>query len=493
MATTTSNLQFVLSAKDEASKVIKGVGSAVQGIGKGLTTFAKVSGVAFAAVGTAATAFGVQSLRAFSESEKEMAKFNATMKTLGKVGEQSKSKILEVSQAMVKMGFDDEQTANTLAMFMQRTKDVTKAQDLLQVSMDLSRQKGIDLAQASAMVNLVLSGNARALKAYGIELKDGQDPLKALAELQGKVAGQTQAFADTTAGKIQILSVTWQNFKESIGAALGEYAVPLLTKLTEWATSEQFSASVQRIVEQIGLLPEYFNTAKTAVLDWWASFMEATEWSRSFISEMMMPAILLLRDTFVGSWIQIKEAIEPVRPQLEQLGKILGGVLTVAIVAVGYAITGVVVALTTFVTFVTRAVFGVIELLTLKFEAMFQKIEEIKAAWQRLKDLMAKGISATISIFKKDKKDEDKESGKQFGGEVMMNHPYVVGEKGPEVFVPSQSGNIKQFGQMGGSTTVTVNFNNASVRSEGDLQMIVASVKKALRAENLYAEQGINV
>jgi len=48
--------------------------------------------------------------------------------------------------------------------------------------------------------------------------------------------------------------------------------------------------------------------------------------------------------------------------------------------------------------------------------------------------------------------------GKALGGPVVAGTPYLVGEKGPELFVPQSSGNITPNGQLGGSTIV-VNVN----------------------------------
>lgn len=50
------------------------------------------------------------------------------------------------------------------------------------------------------------------------------------------------------------------------------------------------------------------------------------------------------------------------------------------------------------------------------------------------------------------------------GGAVMQNKPYVVGERGPELFVPGQSGTIIPNGQMGG-TSVTYNINAVDSQS----------------------------
>jgi phage-related minor tail protein len=50
------------------------------------------------------------------------------------------------------------------------------------------------------------------------------------------------------------------------------------------------------------------------------------------------------------------------------------------------------------------------------------------------------------------------------GGPVSANSPYIVGERGPELFMPSGSGTIipnDQMGSMGGQTNVTNNYINA--------------------------------
>ena len=54
---------------------------------------------------------------------------------------------------------------------------------------------------------------------------------------------------------------------------------------------------------------------------------------------------------------------------------------------------------------------------------------------------------------------------RQGGGPVEANRPYVVGERGMEVVIPSQSGRVVPNDQIGGQTIV-VNFNGA-VQGEG--------------------------
>ena len=58
------------------------------------------------------------------------------------------------------------------------------------------------------------------------------------------------------------------------------------------------------------------------------------------------------------------------------------------------------------------------------------------------------------------------------GGPVGMKNPYIVGERGPELFVPNQSGNIipnhDLAGIGGGSTNIVVNVDASGSSAEGD-------------------------
>ena len=50
-------------------------------------------------------------------------------------------------------------------------------------------------------------------------------------------------------------------------------------------------------------------------------------------------------------------------------------------------------------------------------------------------------------------------SPRAMGGPVTAGRPYLVGERGPEIFVPGRTGGIVPNGQMGGSVTVNQTIN----------------------------------
>ncbi|MBM3365354.1 MAG: hypothetical protein FJY48_06545, partial [Betaproteobacteria bacterium] len=75
------------------------------------------------------------------------------------------------------------------------------------------------------------------------------------------------------------------------------------------------------------------------------------------------------------------------------------------------------------------------------------------------------------------------------GGPARAGSPYIVGEKGPELFVPGSSGTVipnDRMTQMGGSaggTTVNISYNIQSGVSRAELQPILENERKRLKAE----------
>jgi len=57
---------------------------------------------------------------------------------------------------------------------------------------------------------------------------------------------------------------------------------------------------------------------------------------------------------------------------------------------------------------------------------------------------------------------------KALGGAVSAGQPYLVGERGPELFVPGAQGNIVPNNAMGGGASVTVNVDASGSSVEGD-------------------------
>jgi hypothetical protein len=70
------------------------------------------------------------------------------------------------------------------------------------------------------------------------------------------------------------------------------------------------------------------------------------------------------------------------------------------------------------------------------------------------------------------------------GGSVNPNQPFLVGERGPELFTPASYGNITRNSQMGGGINITITGNSFMGR-EGIAEAISADIMKALKREVL--------
>jgi hypothetical protein len=89
---------------------------------------------------------------------------------------------------------------------------------------------------------------------------------------------------------------------------------------------------------------------------------------------------------------------------------------------------------------------------------------------------LAKGISTAILGVR------------AMGGPVSANSPYVVGERGPELFVPHASGSIvsnSNMNQGGGSSgsSINVNYNIAAGVTRNELAPILEQERRRLKAE----------
>lgn len=64
------------------------------------------------------------------------------------------------------------------------------------------------------------------------------------------------------------------------------------------------------------------------------------------------------------------------------------------------------------------------------------------------------------------------------GGPVMGGQPYIVGERGPELFVPGRSGSIVANERMGGMTISSLTVNWSSTGGEDEFEQFVAKLER---------------
>ena len=80
--------------------------------------------------------------------------------------------------------------------------------------------------------------------------------------------------------------------------------------------------------------------------------------------------------------------------------------------------------------------------------------------------------------------------GRAAGGSVSPNTPYMVGERGPEMFVPNVGGQIMNQGQMGGGGQSIV-VNQSINLSTGVTQTVRAELMQALPQINSMTKASV--
>ena len=244
-------IQFLLEAENKTKEAFKEVNDNLEKskinidkIADVSKTVAKVSGIAFGAI---ATEVGL-AMNAYADSEAQLAKVDAILGTLSETilnasggMEELRGQIDEISEQNIKLGFDDEDTAESLAKLTSATGDFTEAQELNNLAMDLARYKNIDLGTATEALMKMNAGSARELKALGIEVEDNMTKEQMFGVVMEKTAGQAENYAGTMKGKMEIMRLSMQNVQEAIGQGLqpafeklATILMPIIEKISTW-------------------------------------------------------------------------------------------------------------------------------------------------------------------------------------------------------------------------------------------------------------------
>jgi hypothetical protein len=186
------------------------------------------AGLAVAALG--AVAF--DAVKAFAEDDAAAQKLATT---LGNVTGATDAQVESVEDFITKTSLAaavaDDELRPALDSLVRGTGDVTKAQDLLSLALNVSAGTGKDLGAVSDALSKAFNGNLGPLKkldpALAKLVKSGASADEVFAALGETFAGQASTAANTTAGKMKNLSIQMGEFKESIGAAVA----PLVEKL----------------------------------------------------------------------------------------------------------------------------------------------------------------------------------------------------------------------------------------------------------------------
>lgn len=461
----------ILADVDDLRKKLTEGSTEVQGFGDKVSDFGKKAGIAFAAAGAAAAAYAgkllVDGVKSAIEDEAAQAKLAGTLERVAGATKETVAGVeAYITKTALAKGVTDDQLRPAFDRLVRSTGDVKGAQEGLNLALDISSATGKSLESVTAAVGKALDGNATALGkvAGGFEASElkGKTFSDLLPILTERFGGAAQEQAETFAGKMDRLSIAFDEAKETVGSFVLDAITPLVTNFVD-----KIIPAISTIATDIGekLQPVFDDisvfiteTVLPAFKSLWG-FLNGT--LIPILSGVFLTALRGIRDVFDKVAGKIKDnkdnfeeyykAVKPVIDWLaDKVAPVLKGAVSLAFNVLGTALGGVVDAFGLLAGAIAKAVNGVKDLINL-----------VK------NNPVVKGVSGLI--------DKVFGGGKASGGSVNAGTSYLVGEKGPELFTPKMNGTIIPNNRLNGGSSVTnININvTGALDREGVARQIV--------------------
>jgi hypothetical protein len=214
------------------------------------------------------------------------------------------------------LGITDDELRPAYAGLLRATGSVTKAQKLSAIAFDIAASKGLPLKTVTNALEKAYGGNYIALTKLAPEyrdmIKNGASFEEVMKKLATATGGAAAGAADTFQGKLRILNVQFDEFKETIGNAL----IPVLTVLLDFIM-DKIVPAFERLGDFVG---NFGKTMKTDGVD--VAVKDAFGKVVSFLKDDALPAIgKALTD--LG-----KAFVDWIKPRYKPMLTALGGLIS---------------------------------------------------------------------------------------------------------------------------------------------------------------------
>ena len=278
----------ILADVDQLKKSLNSANNDVENSSSKLGEFSKKAGVAFAAAAAAAGAYAIKlavdGVKAAIEDEAAQIRLATALKNAtGATDEMIASVEKQILKTSLATGVADEKLRPALQRLSLSTNDVTKAQDLLNLALDISQATGKGLDSVANALGKAYDGNTAALGKLGVGLSTAELKAMSFTEVQTKLSdlfgGAAAANSETFAGRLQILKVTFDEAKESIGARL----LPIIQQLVEFV--------VNKVVPALGRFADFFKPITKAIDDNKESFILFIEFIQTYVVPVLVTVL----------------------------------------------------------------------------------------------------------------------------------------------------------------------------------------------------------
>jgi phage-related protein len=471
---------------DGLRKGVNGAQNEVSGFGDKVKKFGKIAGAAFAAAGVAAAAYAgkllVDGVKAAIEDEAAQAKLATTLTNVtGATTKQIAAVESQILKTSLLTGLTDDELRPSFERLVRATNDSDSALKLQSLAIDVAAGSGKSLEAVTNAMAKAQEGNAASLAKLGIGLSAAELKTMSMEEITAKLAetfgGQASQQADTFQGKMQRLQVAFAEGKETVGSFVLDAITPMVSGFVN-----SVIPAVQKLAEELGpKLTPIFTALTEYIRDFVIPTFQAI-WQ--FITEFVIPAIGSVLSPIIDG---LRSAFEKVTSKIGENEQKLKPLLALFKV------------IATFVRDVYAPVLG--KILGTAFDTLGTAIGIVIGLFANLVDVVNKAFNAIKSIVNFIKNNPVTQAlggvidnvfggGRALGGPVNRGTSYVVGERGPELFVPTTNGKIIPNGGMGSGGGSIINLTvNGAIDAEGTARTIIDVLNRSSSRGTLGAGQ----
>jgi len=243
MATGNRTLKLsILADVDDLKKKLGEADKAVEDNSNKISEFGKKAATAFAVAAAAAVAYGtklaIDGVKAAIEDEQAQFRLaNALREATGATDSQIKATEDMILKTSLATGVADDKLRPALQRLAVSTKDTEEAQKLLSLALDISKGSGKDLETVANALGKAHDGQSTALGRLGVGLSAAELKTMTFTDVQQKLSdlygGAAATNAETFQGKIDRLTVGFNEAKESLGNALLPFVEQFITYLND--------------------------------------------------------------------------------------------------------------------------------------------------------------------------------------------------------------------------------------------------------------------
>jgi hypothetical protein len=342
MATGTRALTLKLLADvDNFTKNLNKADKDVMSFGDKVSDFGKKAGLAFAAAGAAAVAYAgklaIDGVKSAIEDAAAQEKLALTLRNVtNATDKQIKATEDYITQTSLAFGITDDDLRPSLERLARATGDVEKAQKLQTVAIDVAAGSGKSLEAVTNAMAKAAEGNTAALGKLGIGLTSAQLKTMSMDQITAKLAdtfeNQASTKADTFQGKLARLQVAFDEGKETVGS----YILTAITPMVE--------VIVNRVIPAIADFTDNLGEKLRPVIQFLTP-----------ITDGLRKAFNTVRDSLASNSAELQPLLNLFKAiaafARDVLAPVLSKTLGKAFEIIGTAISGLIDALATVVTF----------------------------------------------------------------------------------------------------------------------------------------------